>query len=139
MCRASATSACLAVHATHARAVVAAEAAAATATAMTKTARWAHMLTPEKAAWAWLTPAQTAQLESRETPVVTLATTVKAAIVAHVAWTSTSVVETPAAAMATAAKTAVWVWRPAPGPLRKSRGALMALLKLLPQLRPLGF
>ncbi len=66
MCRASATSACLAVHATHARAVVAAEAAAATATTTTKTARWAHVLTPEKAAWAWLAPAKTAQWESSE-------------------------------------------------------------------------
>jgi hypothetical protein len=58
MCRASATSACLAVHATHARAVVAAEAATATATTTTTTARWAQMLTPE-AAWAWRpTPGQ---------------------------------------------------------------------------------
>ncbi len=58
----------------------------------------------------------------------------------RMAWTSTSVEETPAAivAMATAAKTAGWVWRPTPGPFRKSRGALMALVKLLPQLRPFG-
>jgi hypothetical protein len=49
MCRASATSACLAGHTTHARGVVTAEAA--TATATTTTARWAHMLIPE-AAWA---------------------------------------------------------------------------------------
>ncbi len=39
--------------------------------------------------------------------------------------------------MATAAKTAVWVWRPTPGPLRKSKGTLMMLAKLLYQLRPL--
>ncbi len=133
MCRASATSACLAVHATHARAVVAAEAAAATATTTTKTTRWAHMLTPEKAAWAWLTPAQTAQGESKETPVVTLATTAKAAQVARMAWTSTSVVVTPAAmvAMMTAAKTAEWAWRPTSGPFWKLREAVMALVKLL--------
>ncbi len=53
MCRVSATTTCLEVHATHALAVVAAEAAAATATTTTKTTRWTHMLTPEKAAWAW--------------------------------------------------------------------------------------
>ena len=41
-------------------------------------------------------------------------------------------------AMATSAKTAVWVWRPTPGPFRKSKGALMALVKLLPQLRSWG-
>ena len=54
MCWASATSVCLAVHATHARAVVAAEAATAkaTTTTTTTTARWAHVLTLE-AAWAW--------------------------------------------------------------------------------------
>ena len=68
--------------------------------------------------------------------MVAMATTAKAAQVARMAWTSTSVVETPAAAMATAAKTAVWVWRPPPGPFWKSRGALMALVTLLPQLRP---
>ncbi len=32
----------------------------------------------------------------------------------------------------------LWVWRPTPGPFRKSKGTLMALVKLLPQLRPLG-
>ena len=53
--------------------------------------------------------------------------------------TSTSVVETPAAAMATAAKTAVWVWRPTPGPCRKSKGVSMALVTLLPQLRQLDY
>ena len=58
----------------------------------------------------------------------------EAAQVARMAWTSTSVVETPAVAMATAAKTAVWVWRPTPGPFRKSKGALMALVTLLLQL-----
>jgi hypothetical protein len=59
MCRASATLACLAVHATHARAVVAAEAAAAKAmTTTTTTARWAHMLTLE-AAWACEAEAET--------------------------------------------------------------------------------
>ncbi len=31
----------------------------------------------------------------------------------------------------------IWVWRPTPGPFRKRRGALMALVTLLPQLRPL--
>jgi hypothetical protein len=53
---------------------------------------------------------------------------------------STSVVETPAAmvANAMAAKTAEWVWRPTPGPFRKSRGAFMALVPQLPQLQPLG-
>jgi hypothetical protein len=41
-------------------------------------------------------------------------------------------------ACGTAAKTAVvWVWRPTSGPFRKSRGALIALVMLLPQLRPL--
>ncbi len=52
MCWASATSTFLAVHATHARAVVAGEATAATATTTTKTTRWAHMLTLETEAWA---------------------------------------------------------------------------------------
>jgi hypothetical protein len=50
---------------------------------------------------------------------------------------SATLVEAPAVAMATAAKTAVWVWRPTPGPSRKSRGALMALVTLPPQLPPL--
>ncbi len=84
------------------------------------------------------TPAKTAEWEPRETPEVTLATTVKAAQVARMAWTSTSVVETLAAmvTMATAAKTAEWARRPTPGPFRKPREALMAPVKLLPQLRP---
>ena len=70
--------------------------------------------------------------------MVAMVTTAKAEQVARMAWTSTSVVETPGTvAMATAAKTAVWVWRPTPGPFRKSRGALMTLVTLLPQLRPL--
>jgi hypothetical protein len=48
------------------------------------------------------------KLESRETPVVAMATTAKAAKFSRVAWTSTPVVEAPAAmvAMTTAAKTA---------------------------------
>ena len=55
------------------------------------------------------TPAMTAEWESRETPVVTLATTAKAAQVARMAWTSTSVVQALAAT---------------PGMYRKSTGAL---------------
>ena len=69
--------------------------------------------------------------------MVAMANTAKAAQVARMAWTSTSVVETPAVAMAKAAKTTVWVWRPTPGLLRKSKRALMALVMLQPQLRPL--
>ena len=65
-----------------------------------------------------------------------MATTANAVHVARMAWISTSVVETPAVAMATAAKTVEWAWRPTPGPFRKSRGALMTLVKLLPQLLP---
>ena len=42
-------------------------------------------------------------------------------------------------AMAMAAKTVEWVWRPTTGTFRMSRAVLMALVKLLPQLRPLGF
>ncbi len=76
------------------------------------------------------TPAKTAEWESRETPVVTMATTTAT----RSAYTLAVVV-----AMATAAKMVEWVWRPTPGPFRKSRGALMALVKQLPQLRPLGF
>ena len=82
------------------------------------------------------TPAKTGERESRETPVTTMATTAKAAQVARMAWTSTSVVETPAAMVATttAAQTAEWARRPNPGPFRKPRETLTALVKLLPQL-----
>jgi hypothetical protein len=57
----------------------------------------------------------------RETPVV--AATMEAAA---------------AAAITTATKSAERFWRLTPGPFRKSRKKLMALVLLLPQLRPLG-
>ena len=55
--------------------------------------------------------AGTSSVQFRETPVVAMATTAKAVQVARMAWTSTSVVETPAVmvATATAAKSADWV------------------------------
>ncbi len=58
-----------------------------------------------------------------------MATTAEAAQVARMVWTSTSAVETPAVAMATVAKAAVWVWRPTPGPLRKPKGALVIVTR----------
>ncbi len=63
--------------------------------------------------------------------MVTLATTAKAAQVARMAWSSTSVVETPAAmvAMVTTAKTAEWPWRPTPGPCREPKGALVIVAR----------
>jgi hypothetical protein len=64
-----------------------------------------------------------------EAVAVAMATTAKAVQVARMAWNSTSVLETPAVAMATAAKTTVWVWRPTPGPFRKSRGALVTVAR----------
>ncbi len=59
-----------------------------------------------------------------------MATVAKAAQVARMAWTSISLVEKPAAmvAMATAAKTAEWAWRPTPALFRKSRDMPMALM-----------
>ncbi len=39
--------------------------------------------------------------------------------------------------MATAAKTAVWVWRPTPGPFRKTKGTSAALAQPLHQLQRL--
>ncbi len=92
------------------------------------------------------TPAKTAEWESRETPVVALATTAKAAQMARVAWTSTSVVETPVAMeeMATAAKTAEWArsQEADSGAVLEVEGggadALMALVTLLPQLQSLS-
>ncbi len=102
-----------------------------------------------------------------ETPVVAMAiaTTAKKAEGSRMAWTSTSVVETPTAvvakakaaktaewawisvleasaavlAIATASKTAEGSWLPTPGPFRKSRETLIALVKLMPQLRPFDF
>ncbi len=76
--------------------------------------------------------ANTAELESRETPVVAMATTAKAAQVARMAWTWTSVVETPAAvvAMAAVAKTAEWARRPTPRPFWKSRETEATLARL---------
>ncbi len=81
------------------------------------------------------TPAKTEEWDLRQTPMVTLATTAKAAQMGRMAWTSTSAVETPAAmvAMATAAKTAKWARKPTPGPFWKPRETLMALVKLLPK------
>jgi hypothetical protein len=37
--------------------------------------------------------------------------------------------------MASAAKTAVWVWRPKPGPFRKSKWTLVIVARLRPRLR----
>ena len=42
--------------------------------------------------------------------------------------------ETPALATATAAKTAVWVWRPTLGPFRKSKGALVIVAQPRPHM-----
>jgi hypothetical protein len=73
------------------------------------------------------------RMEIERTPVVAMATTAKAAQVARMARTSTSVVKTPVAivAIVTAAKTAEWVWRPTTGPFRKSREMPMALMMWL--------